>query len=77
MGVPFQMSIVPFRLEFIITEKTTFILFEVMTMTSSVRPSNTVKQCRKVESVERLSSVGRVDNALRTESRDHRKPASM
>ncbi len=31
MGMPFQMSIVPFPLEFIITAKTTFILFEVMT----------------------------------------------
>src|SRR5258708_30589954 len=31
MGMPFQMSIVPFPLEFIITAKSTFILFEVMT----------------------------------------------
>ena len=31
MGMPFQMSIVPFPLEFIITAKTTFVLFEVMT----------------------------------------------
>ena len=31
MGMPFQMSIIPFPLEFIITAKTTFILFEVMT----------------------------------------------
>ncbi len=31
MGMPFQMSIVPFPLEFVITEKTTFLLFEVMT----------------------------------------------
>jgi len=31
MGLPFQMSIVPFPMEFIITAKTTFILFEVMT----------------------------------------------
>jgi hypothetical protein len=31
MGMPFQMSIVPFPLEFVITGKTTFILFEIMT----------------------------------------------
>ena len=31
MGMPFQMSIVPFPFEFVITAKTTFILFEVMT----------------------------------------------
>ena len=31
MGMPFQMSIVPFPLEFIITAKTTFVLFEVTT----------------------------------------------
>ena len=31
MGMPFQMSVVPFPLEFIITEKTTLVLFEVMT----------------------------------------------
>jgi len=31
MGMPFQMSIVPFPLEFIITAKTTLILFEIMT----------------------------------------------
>jgi hypothetical protein len=31
MGMPFQMSIIPFPLEFVITAKTTFILFEVMT----------------------------------------------
>jgi hypothetical protein len=31
MGMPFQMSIVPFPHEFVITEKTTFLLFEVMT----------------------------------------------
>src|ERR1700741_244977 len=30
MGMPFQMSIVPFPLEFIITAKTTLILFEIM-----------------------------------------------
>jgi len=31
MGMPFQMSIVPFPFEFIITPKATFMLFEVMT----------------------------------------------
>jgi hypothetical protein len=31
MGMPFQMSIVPFPLEFVVTAKTTFVLFEVMT----------------------------------------------
>src|SRR5215471_12275067 len=31
MGMPFQMSIVPFPLEFVVTAKTTFMLFEVMT----------------------------------------------
>jgi hypothetical protein len=30
MGMPFQMSIVPFPFEFVITAKTTFILFEVL-----------------------------------------------
>jgi hypothetical protein len=31
MGMPFQMSLVPFPFEFIITPKTTYLLFEVMT----------------------------------------------
>jgi hypothetical protein len=31
MGMPFQMSIVPFPLEFVITAKTTFVLFEITT----------------------------------------------
>ena len=31
MGMPFQMSLVPFPHEFVITDKTTFILYEIMT----------------------------------------------
>ncbi len=31
MGMPFQMSIVPFPHEFVITDKATFILYEIMT----------------------------------------------
>ena len=31
MGMPFQMSLMPFPHEFVITDKTTFILYEIMT----------------------------------------------
>ena len=46
MGMPFQMSIVPFPLEFIITAKTTFILFEVIPH-SPVASTPTVATSRK------------------------------